>query len=130
MSNMILGLIIGAAVGYGGATIINGKKTTESDSIKKQLQDLYEENEKLRKRNKETERQIEDLLAQNQKLHRDAKSSGDNQDDLEDELDTANRQVKKLTTQNDELMRKIQEYKVACESYENDISQLKKQCKE
>lgn len=127
MSNMIFGLVIGAAIGYSGATIVNGKKTTESDSIKKQLQDLYEENEKLRKRNKETERQVEDLLAQNQNLHRDAKSSGDNRDDLEDELDNTKRQVKKLTTKNDELMRKIQEYKVACESYENEISQLKKQ---
>ncbi len=123
---MMLELIIGAVVGYGGATVVNGKKTTKSDFLKKQLQDLCEENEKLRKRNKEAERQVEDLFAQNQSLYRDAKSTGDNQDDLEDELDNVKRQIKKLTAQNEELIRKIQEYKVACESYEYEISQHKK----
>jgi len=62
------------------------------------------ENEKLSKPNKDTQQ-------------------------VEDELDDAKRQVNTLTAQNDELVSKIKEYKVACESYEDEISQLKRQDK-
>ena len=44
---------------------------------------------------------------------------------MQDELDDVKAEAKKLRMQNDELCRKIQEYKSACESYELEINRLK-----
>ena len=123
------GIIIGAAIGIGGMMakekFFDGKENVTSQNAKNESDALCDENEKLRKRNKEAERQIEDLLAENQKLRRQYKEKDDDHDDLEDELDKAKSEAKKLRQQNDELLRKIQEYKLACDSYENEIANLK-----
>jgi septal ring factor EnvC (AmiA/AmiB activator) len=118
--------ILGAAAGVGGMIAKDQILGNESaNRTQKELKSLYEENEKLRNRNKDAERQVEDLLAENKKLRNQSKSSSNDRDDLEDELDSAKARIKKLTQQNDELLRKIAEYKAACESYETEINHLK-----
>ena len=123
------GIIVGAAIGVGGMIakekLFDSKANASSQSAKKEADILSDENEKLRKRIKEAERQIEDLMAENQKLRRQYKEKDEDHDDLEDELDKTKAEVKNLRTQNEELMRKINEYKLACDSYENEIAQLK-----
>lgn len=123
------GLIIGVALGVGGMMakekFFDGKENVTSQNAKNELDALSDENEKLRKRNREAEKRIDDLMAENEKLRRQFKDKDDDQDDLEDDLAKAKAEVKKLRVQNDELLRKIQEYKLACDSYENEINNLK-----
>lgn len=125
------GLIIGAALGVGGMIAKdklagqNQASGTSSNKLNSEAEALSDENEKLRKRNREAERRIDDLMAENEKLRRQFKDKDDDQDDLEDDLAKAKAEVKKLRAQNDELLRKIQEYKLVCDSYENEINNLK-----
>ena len=65
-------------------------------------------------------------MAEIQKLTRKANDRAASTDDLEDELADAKRKITKLQQQNDDLMRKVQEYKSACDSYEQELSQLKR----
>lgn len=121
-------LIVGAAVGAVGGYMAKDKLSGTSNVVSKlqnELNSLSDENEKLRKRNKEAERQVEDLLAEMQKLRRSAKEHQDNSDDVEDELHTAQTKIKKLTQQNDELLRKLQEYKELSTSYKNELDKQK-----
>lgn len=122
-------LIIGAALGAGGMIaknkLVDNNTSTSCNNLQNELNALSDENEKLRKRSKEAERQVEDLLAENQKLRKASKATDDDRDDIEDELDSAKAKVKKLTQQNDELIRKIAEYKSVCENYEAEINRLK-----
>ena len=94
-------LLIGAAVGA-GCMIVKDQVVSEkpkSDELTRQLNELSDENEKLRKRNKEAERQVDDLQALVQKLQRQIKASDADNDDAEDELDELKAKVKKLTDQ-------------------------------
>lgn len=126
----IAGIIVGAAIGVGGMIakeqFFDKNTNTAIQNAKKEAELLSDENEKLRKRIKEAEMQIEDLMVENQKLHRQYKEKDNDHDDLEDELDKAKAEIKKQRMQNEELMRKINEYKLACDSYENEIAELKK----
>lgn len=123
------GIVVGAAIGVGGMLIkdklVSSKTSQTAQNAKKEADLLSDENEKLRKRIKEAEGQIEDLMAENQKLHRQYKEKDDDHDELEDELDKAKSEIKKLRSQNEELVCKIKEYKLACDSYENEITNLK-----
>lgn len=121
--------IAGVAVGVGGM-IAKDKYLGNENSVKQQAQqreidNLCNENEKYRKRNKELERQVEDLLAENTKLRKQAKAKDDIGDDLEDELEEAKSEVKKLRLQNDDLYRKLHDYKEALDAKEAEISMLK-----
>lgn len=121
--------IAGVAVGVGGM-IAKDKYLGNENSAKRQAQqreidNLCNENEKFRKRNKDLERQVEDLLAENNKLRKQYKAKDDIGDDLEDELSTAKADVKKLRLQNDDLYRKLQAYKEALDAKEIEISMLK-----
>lgn len=125
----ISGIILGTAIGVGCMiaknTLNDAQKNKEAQQMKNEADILSDENEKLRKRIKEAERQIEDLLAENQKLHRQYKEKDDDHDELEDELDKAKSEIKKLRMQNEELLHKINEYKLVCDNYENEIANLK-----
>lgn len=121
--------IAGVAVGVGGM-IAKDKYLGNENSAKQQAQqreidNICNENEKYRKRNKELERQVEDLLAENTKLRKQAKAKDDIGDDLEDELEEAKSEVKKLRLQNDDLYRKLHDYKEALDVKEAEISMLK-----
>jgi chromosome segregation ATPase len=125
----MMDFILGAVVGIGGMIAKDKFAGNDSQSsmnkLQNELNSLSDENEKLRKRSKDAERQVEDLLAENKKLRERSKSNDDDRDDLSDELDAAKSKVKKLTLQNDELLRKIAEYKTVCDSYEAEINKLK-----
>lgn len=120
--------IAGAIIGAGGMVakeLLTGNGQQTNAAQKRETEQLFAENEKLRNRNRQAERRIEDLMAEIQKLTRKTKDQADSKDDLEDDLTDAKLKLRKLQQQNDELMRKVQEYKSACDSYEQEIAQLK-----
>lgn len=127
--NDMIEFILGTAVGVGGMIVkdkyLGNTSEQQLNSKQKELDSLYAENDKFRKRNKEMERQIEDLLSENQKLKRSFKDNDDLMDDLKDSLSRSQKEVNKLRLQNDELCRNIQEYKEACEHYKMEIDNLK-----
>ena len=120
--------IAGAVIGAGGMVAkdyLTGNGQQANAAQKRETEQLYAENEKLRSRNKQAERQIEDLLAEVEQLRKKSKATDNDRDDSQDELESAMAKVRKLTTQNDELLRKIKEYQTACANYEQEISRLK-----
>lgn len=126
MTELIIGVAVGAAAGIYAKDKIFGNANAEKLNAKQQeIDNLCNENETLHKRNKNLSRQVEDLQIEVERLRRQAKSKDESQDDLRDDLDDAKAEVKKLRTQNDDLYRKLQEYKSTCESYELEIANLK-----
>ena len=127
--NSMIEFIAGVVVGAGGMIAkdkyFGNDFEQQINAKQKELDSLYAENEKFRKRNKEMERQIEDLLSENQKFKRSFKDNDDSIDDLKDSLSRSKKEVNKLGLQNDELCRNIQEYKEACEHYKMEIDNLK-----
>lgn len=121
--------IAGVAVGVGGMIAkdkyLGNESSAKQQTQQREIDNLCNENEKFRKRNKELERHVEDLLAENAKLRKQAKAKDDMGDDLEDELSAAKSEVKKLRLQNDDLCRKLQDYKEALDAKEIEISMLK-----
>ena len=121
--------IAGVAVGVGGmiakAKYLGNENSAKQQAQQREIDNLCNENVKYRKRNKELERQVEDLLAENTKLRKQAKAKDDIGDDLEDELEEAKSEVKKLRLQNDDLYRKLHDYKEALDAKEAEISMLK-----
>ena len=120
MIELVSGLVIGGLIGIVLKEKIVGS-SSQSDAKQRELDELYSENEKFRKRNKEAERQIEDLFAQIDKLRRDSKNNEDAHDDLEDELNRLRREVSSLRSHNDNLITQLKEYK---ESYETQAAQI------
>ena len=53
------------------------------------------------------------------------KDADDYRDDLEDEIDSTRKELKSIRLQNEELIRKVKEYKYTCEAQEAEISFLK-----
>lgn len=125
MTELIIGIVIGAAGMYVKDKILGNSTTRNLEEKKIELDNMYTENEKIRKKNKDLSRQVEDLQFDNDKLKRQVKDTNNDHHDLQDELDDAKAEIKKLRMQNDEMYRKIQEYKSACESYEMEITRLK-----
>jgi chromosome segregation ATPase len=124
MIELLGGIVIGSVVAFTLKEKILG--TQDQNTNKQQeLNNLYEENEKFSRRNKELERQVEDLLSELNKVRKKAQIADDNHDDLQDELDRAKKDLKNVRLQNDELARKVREYKATCESQEAEISLLK-----
>ena len=126
MVELISGIIVGGVAGVALKDKLMGADT-QNETKQKELDSLYAENEKYSRRNKDLERQVEDLLSELNKVRKKANEADDDQDDLEDDLAKAKAEVKKLRAQNDELLRKIQEYKLACDSYENEINNFRNQ---
>lgn len=124
MIELLGGIVIGSVVAVTLKEKIWG--TQDQNTNKQQeLNNLYEENEKFSRRNKELERQVEDLLSELNKVRKKAQIADDDHDDLQDELDRAKKDLKSVRLQNDELVRKVREYKAICESQEAEISLLK-----
>jgi uncharacterized coiled-coil DUF342 family protein len=124
MIEIVGAFLLGGVTGAVAKDKILGSAQKEN-SKQNELDSLYAENQKFSKRNKELERQIEDLLAELNKVRKQVKTNDDNADNLEDELDKAKRELKNVRFQNDELARKLKEYKIACESLESEIASLK-----
>ena len=124
MIELLGGIVVGGVAGVALKDKIFGESASAVNK-QKEINTLYAENEKFSRRNKELERQVEDLLAELNKLRRQAKDNDDDQNYLEDELAHAKRELKNIRAQNDELARKIKEYKTTCETQEAEISLLK-----
>ena len=123
-------VFLGAAIGAAGVYLLKrqfGKTESQSQvsSLTCEVENLTDVNNKLAKRFKEAERQIEDLLRENEKLHKDSKSRYDDKEDLADELDIAKSKIKRLTSLNEELTQKMNEYKNARDAYEVELKQLR-----
>lgn len=124
MIELLGGIVIG---GVAGVALKDKLLGVQGQSINKQkeMESLYAENEKFSRRNKELERQIEDLLSELNKIRKKIQNADDDHDDIEDELNRAKKDLKSIHLQNEELVRKVREYKSACESQEAEISLLK-----
>lgn len=118
------GIVVGGIVGVLAKDKIMGSSPNEKKQ-KNEIDTLCDENEKLSKRNKELERQVEDLLSELGKVRKQAQNADDDHDALEDDFDRAKKELKSIRMQNEELVRKIKEYKTACESQEAEIAYLK-----
>ena len=127
MSNFIGGFITGAIVGtVTGVYITKNKKEASVSPKIDPNNDIYIENERFSKRNKEMSREIEDLQYENRKLRKSIDAKYDDQDDLESDLSKIKREVKQLQSENNKLLLELKEYKAACEGYELEIARLKK----
>lgn len=124
MLEFIAGAALGTAAGYLAKDKLTGANSQQS-TLQREMNQLSDENEKLRQRHKEAERQVEDLLAKIDRMRRDAKNDEDKHDDLEDDLATAQRKIKTLTTQNETLAQQLKEYKEAYAAQEAELKQLK-----
>lgn len=124
MIELIGGIVLGGVAGVALKDKLLGSDT-QKDNEQRELNSLYTENEKYSKRNKDLERQVEDLLSELNKIREKAKDADNDQDDLQDELDKVKRELKNTRLQNEELARKVKEYKYACEAQEAEISLLK-----
>ncbi len=99
---------------------------TAYNNLQRKLDEACADAEKFRKRTKEMQDEIDTLLAENRKLLNRAKDAEKESEDNEDDRDDARRLVKKLREENEQLTRKLKEYREACESYEIEIKELKK----
>lgn len=124
MIELIGGIAIGTLAGAMLKDKIAGAQSQET-AKRQELDSLYAENEKSSRRNKELERQVEDLLTELNKVRKKTQIADDAHDDTQDELDRAKRELKSIRMQNDELARKLREYKTTCESQEAEIALLK-----
>ncbi len=124
MIELVGGIVLGGVAGVVLKDKLMGSNASK-DNKQRELDSLYAENEKYSKRNKDLERQVEDLLSELNKIRKKAKDADDDQDDLQDELDKVNRELKNARLQNEELVRKIKDYKFACDAQEAEISMLK-----
>lgn len=124
MLELLGGIVIGSVTGVALKDKLFGAQSNNANK-QEELNSLYAENEKLSKRNKEMERQVEDLLSELNKVRKKAQEADDAHDDIQDELDRAAKELKNIRLLNDELARKVREYKATCELQEAEISLLK-----
>lgn len=123
---LVIGIIIGAGGSYAKDFVLGSEAKQKLEKVQREFDALSDENEKLRKRNKEAERLIEDLNAEVEKLRRQLKSHNDDNEDLEDDLADAKTKVKKQEAEIAGLKRQVQELTAACQAYEAKINNLKK----
>lgn len=120
----MIGFIIGLVVGAAGAYYL-AKNQNRSAKTQLELNSLYDENEKLRKRYKEAERQNEDLLAKLTDARNKLDNASDSRDDLKFDLDNTQSKLSKALKENADLKDKLEEYKEACATLERRITTLK-----
>lgn len=115
-------LALGAVAGY-AAKSFAAPATKEAD--KRELDNIYDENEKLARRNKELQRSNEDLLAKLTDLQKKAKTDSDTHEDMVDDLDDARRDIQRLRKQNEALARDLAEYRNVCEAQSAELAKLR-----
>lgn len=120
--------ILGAAVGAGAIMLKDSMSNEKSiNSIKQsEANQLSAENDKLRRRNKELERNIEDLLMENKRLNKNVRETMDKDENSEDRIEDLLAELKRIKQQHLETQAQLDEYKVACKNYEQQISELRK----
>lgn len=122
-------LIAGIAIGAGGMVAKDKYLGSSSGEKTKKVQEeadrLSDENERLRKKVKDSDDEIARLNSDIESLKRKYKDMDDDTDDLQDDLASAKKEIQKLKSQNEELSHTIQEYKNVCANYEQEIAKLK-----
>ena len=87
--------IAGVAIGVGGMIAkdkyLGNENSAKQQNQQREIENLCNENEKYRKRNKDLERQVEDLLRENEKLNKELgltipKGAGSTVDEVVKEL--------------------------------------------
>ena len=121
----LAGLVVGAGGMVAKDKYIGKNGDSKFNSLKIEADKLSDENERIRKRALEAESQVETLIAENEKLRRRAKDKDNDSEDLQDDLTAAKKEIRKLQLQNEELNKTIQDYKVVCANYEEQINKLK-----
>ena len=118
--------VLGLAVGAGG--MLAKEQFVDKDASQKQqrqAEQLSDENERLRMRLNEANRHNEELLAENERLRRSSSDHSDKLDDTLEDLAKAKKELSKVQLQNEELARKLQEYRTVCESYKLELAKYK-----
>ena len=123
MWQFLIGLLCGLGSMYVKDYLVPSK---EKSKLQLELDNVLNENEKLRASKKESDRLVEDLKAELSRLKKQIKTKEDNNDDVLDELDAEKRKNKKLSAQIEELSTKLADYQAAYNSLEAEIRQLKK----
>lgn len=95
------------------------------DALKRERDKAREDAERFRNRTKEMQAQIDGLVAENGKALKRAKDAESEAEDNEDSADNAKRQVKRLREENERLTRQLADHRAACDSYEQEIKNLK-----
>lgn len=126
MIELIAGIAIGAGCmvakdKYCGSSSFDKAKKVQEDADR-----LSDENERLRKKVKDSDDEVERLNSEIESLKRIFKDIDDDSDDLQDDLASAKKEIQKLKHQNEELSRTIQDYKNVCANYEQELAKLKK----
>lgn len=121
----MLEFIGGVVCGAVGAVVAQKQKGEKTSSVASEVQRLTKENEMLRLRNKEAEERIEELLVVAERNRRASKEQENNIDNMEDALDESKRKLKVIESENELLLRELQEYKELCANYKSEITQLK-----
>lgn len=122
---IVLGLIAGIVIGYYLTTQMSSGNATQLKKIKSQLDEVLNENEKLRSRAKTAERQVEDLTAENKKIRSKSREEDDDRADLEDEVSSLKSKLRKAMSENETLSRNLKEAKEAYTTLESQYNKLK-----
>lgn len=119
--------IVGGALGA-GLMVAKEKLMGENQnsSVKLQMDELSNTNEKLLRRNKDLEVRIDELLAKNQKLMKQNTANDDGIDDLEDELEDAKKLNKRINAEKEALAAEVLELRKSLAAAEAEIESLKK----
>lgn len=115
-ASVIGGGVIGAVI---TCFIKNYRNKSKINDLQKKYNKISYENEKFRCKYDEAERHNKDIEAELVKLQCQKKSSVSDKEELQDELDEALKKIKKLTIENNELIRRIEEYKAVLSVVEN-----------
>lgn len=94
MWQFIVGLITGAGVVLAKDYLVPNK---EKQKLQSELNSVLDENEKFRKRSKESECLVEDLQSEVARLKKQSQNREDAHDDLQDDLDAEKRKNKQLS---------------------------------
>lgn len=110
------GVIVGAVITY---FIENNRNKSKINDLQKKYNEIINENKKFRHRYSEAEQHNKNYEAELEKSQRQKKSIVSEKEELQDALDDALKKIKKLTIENNELIRRIEEYKTVISAMEN-----------
>lgn len=125
MIYFIFGAAITACILLWKDKLIPNSQANNKDAKQREIDELCNENNKLRGKNRDLQNQVEELVIQINKLKNSVKIKAEDSLDIEEELSDCKREISRLRQRNNDLQRQIDEYKTTCESYENQINALK-----
>ncbi len=131
MIKVLLGTVVGFLFATWGMPLLSKKKSGEKqdgvlfesrDKSSRIMDDLSDENEKLRRRTKEMQQEIDELTNKNLKLSRQLKEKIDAQEEASDDVDTYKKKVFKLETRISQLESECREWEIACNELKSQLN--------